>query len=84
MIYFIALFYFAFCFLIAYKIGRYKAIGFWASLLISIFLSPFIGFIIAENSRLGNAKGCQWCGNKYNEAEYCGLCGKNENGNLRN
>ena len=67
-------------FSIAWFIGRYKRIGFWGSLLLSILLTPFIGFLITSNSRLKNASGCNWCGNKDNEAEYCGLCGKNAAG----
>jgi hypothetical protein len=30
-----------------------------------------------------NPKGCKWCGNTKNEAKFCGLCGKNENGEQR-
>ena len=83
MTYFLILLYLGFCFLIAHKIGRYKTIGFWPTLILSAILSPVIGFIIAESSRLKNAQGCKWCGNKYNEAEYCGLCGKNDKGDIR-
>jgi len=42
-----------------------------------------MGYFIAESSRQINARGCNWCGNKYNEAEYCGLCGKNDKGKNR-
>lgn len=83
MVYIIALFYLGISYLIAAKIGKYKAIGFWITFSLCLVISPFLGYLIAENSRLINARGCRWCGNNYNEAEYCGLCGKNENGEIR-
>lgn len=70
-------------YLVADKIGRNKSIGFNASFLICIFLTPFAGYLITEGSAMKNAPGCTWCGNKENEAEYCGLCGKNKLGDLR-
>ena len=62
--------------------GRKKATGFIGTLLL-ILLIPFIGFWIVELLSNKKAKGCNWCGNKYNEAEYCGLCCKNEIGEIR-
>ncbi len=62
--------------------GRKKATGFIGTLLL-ILLIPFIGYWIVELLSNKKAKGCNWCGNKYNEAEYCGLCGKNEIGEIR-
>ncbi|UEG50044.1 hypothetical protein LK994_00965 [Ferruginibacter lapsinanis] len=59
-----------------------KATGFIGTLLL-ILLIPFIGYWIVELLSNKKAKGCNWCGNKYNEAEYCGLCGKNEAGETR-
>jgi hypothetical protein len=44
---------------------------------------PFAGFWVVEILSNKKAKGCDWFGNKYNEAEYCGLCGKNESGEIR-
>lgn len=83
MIYISIFIYFGLSYLIATKIGTLKKIGFANSLLLCILLSPFIGFLIAEGSALKNPRGCNWCGNKENEAEYCGICGKNEAGNLK-
>ena len=83
MVYFFILLYIGLCFLIAYKIGGYKTIGFWTTFILSLVLSPIVGYWFAESSRLKNAVGCKWCGNKYNEAEYCGLCGKNATGEIR-
>ncbi len=77
------LFYLFFGFLIALKIGKYKKIGFLKSLLVCILLSPFFGLLITENSALKNPKGCNWCGNNFNESIYCGVCGKDINGNSK-
>jgi Na+-driven multidrug efflux pump len=70
-------------FLVAHLIGRNKKIGFTNSLIICLLTSPFIGFLITEGGAAKNPRGCNWCGNKENEAEYCGLCNKNENGEIR-
>ncbi len=70
-------------YLIADKIGRYKTVGFWGSFLLCLALSPFLGYLISEMVRQENPKGCKWCGNKYNEAEYCGICGKNDAGEIK-
>jgi UPF0716 family protein affecting phage T7 exclusion len=63
--------------------GIGRRIGFWKTFLWCLLLTPFIGLFIAMNSGRLNARGCKHCGNEYNEAEYCGICGKNEEGNLR-
>jgi hypothetical protein len=83
MIYIFFIVYFSVSFLIADKIGRNKKLGFVMTLLICIFLSPFIGFLISENSALKFPIGCNWCGNNDNEARYCGICGKDINGELK-
>jgi 4-amino-4-deoxy-L-arabinose transferase-like glycosyltransferase len=79
---FIGVVYFLLCFLYAWNEGRKKKTGFIGSLLL-VFLLPFAGFWVVEIVSRKKAKGCEWCGNKYNEAEYCGLCGKNEAGEIR-
>jgi hypothetical protein len=71
------------CYLIADKIGRYKKIGFTTTLVVSLLLSPFVGLLLAEGGAQSNPKGCNWCGNQENEAKFCGLCGKDEEGSLR-
>jgi len=68
---------------VAWFIGRHRKIGFWGSLLFSIILTPFIGFIITIASAVKNPVGCTWCGNEDNEVEYCGLCGKNRDGEIK-
>ena len=77
-----ALIYISICILYAGFEGRKKATGFIGSLLILLVL-PFIGYWIIELLSNRKAKGCAWCGNKYNEAVYCGMCGKNDNGDIR-
>lgn len=64
------------------KIGRFKKIGFAKTLLISFLFSPIVGYVFAEGSALKNPRGCNWCGNKDNEVEFCGLCGKNGIGEI--
>ncbi len=83
MIYFGILIYLGISYLVADKIGRQKKIGFIKTFIICIVVSPFIGYLIAEGGGQNNPKGCKWCGNKENEALFCGLCGKNDNGDLR-
>ncbi|MCG9910990.1 MAG: hypothetical protein MH137_06780 [Flavobacteriales bacterium] len=70
-------------FLMAHQESKKRKISFWKAILFCVLLSPIIGFFIISNYPLRNAPGCQWCGNSENEAEYCGICGKNEEGNLR-
>jgi RsiW-degrading membrane proteinase PrsW (M82 family) len=68
--------------LYCYQRGQQKKAGFIKVLLIMLFCTPFIGYWIVE--ALPNHKmPCTWCGNKNNEAEYCGLCGKNQMGELK-
>lgn len=69
--------------LYAYYEGSKRKPGFWGCLVIMIIFTPFFGYFIIESFSQKKAKGCKWCGNKYNEAEHCGLCGKNEDGVLR-
>ena len=72
--------YYVIAFLFAWHEGRRRTIGFIPALLFA-FLIPLFGIFIIESFRLKTA-GCKWCGNKYNEAKYCGVCGKNEAGEL--
>ena len=81
---FIAIFiYLGLSYLVADKIGKAKKIGFTKSFIVCVLASPFIGYLIAEGSALANPRGCKWCNNLENEAEYCGICKKNEAGDLR-
>lgn len=71
--------YIIFALLVA-PIGKNRRIGFWKTFMWSLILSPFIGIFIAMSSGKLDAKGCNHCGNDQNEAEFCGLCKKNEQG----
>jgi hypothetical protein len=61
--------------------GRQKRIGLLGVVLIMIFCTPFFGFFIVE-SLANHKRPCSWCGNAENEADHCGLCGKNEQGGI--
>ncbi|MES2849257.1 MAG: hypothetical protein V4685_09380 [Bacteroidota bacterium] len=78
----LAVIYIPLCFLYAWFEGSKKATGFIGTLLL-VLLLPFISYWIVESLSNKKAKGCAWCGNKYNEAAYCGLCGRNEAGEIR-
>ncbi len=57
--------------------------GYLRAFFTALFLSPLIGIILVVGSASKNPKGCMHCGNKENEAEFCGLCYKNEEGYTR-
>lgn len=63
--------------------SKIRKIGFAPAVLICIILTPLIGYLVVSGRPLRNPKGCKWCGNTQNEAEFCGICGKNEEGNPR-
>ena len=69
--------------LYAYFEGSKRKPGFMGCLLIMLVFTPFFGYFIIESFSQKNARGCKWCGNKYNEVEFCGICGKNETGEIR-
>lgn len=60
-----------------------RKINFIVALLVSLVITPFFAYFVFGLLPARNRKGCNWCGNTKNEAEYCGLCGKNEQGDLR-
>jgi hypothetical protein len=70
-----------FC-LYCYQRGKQKKAGILTVILIMIFATPFIGYFIVE-ALPNHKRPCQYCDNKYNEAEYCGVCGKNEEGMVK-
>lgn len=63
--------------------SKKRKIHFLVALLICIVLSPLLGYFIISSFALRETRGCKWCGNTDNEAEFCGLCGKNEDGKNR-
>lgn len=69
--------------LMCYQESKKRKINFFIAILICILVSPLFGYFIISNFKLRNQLGCDWCGNKYNEAEFCGLCNKNKAGEIR-
>jgi hypothetical protein len=62
--------------------GQKKRIGFWPAFMLSIIITPLLAWFIVNNSAAENPIGCKHCGNTYNEVEFCGICGKNEAGEI--
>ncbi len=60
--------------------GMNRKGGFLRAFLISLILSPLAGIFLTVGGGQKNPIGCRHCGNAENEAEYCGVCGKNEEG----
>ena len=54
--------------------------GFLKAFLLSLILSPIIGLFLTIGGARKNPIGCSHCGNKYNEVEFCGICGENAAG----
>lgn len=63
--------------------SKKRKIGLIPSIAICILITPIFGYFIISNRPLRNPKGCIHCNNQFNEAEYCGVCGKNELGKLK-
>lgn len=62
--------------------SKIKAMPFWISFPLCFIISPFAVALIYSFMPMKNPIGCSHSGNTFNEAEYCGLCGKNELGNF--
>jgi hypothetical protein len=62
--------------------GQKKKIGFGPAFILSILVSPVVAWFLVSNSAENNPIGCKHCGNIYNEVEFCGICGKNEAGEI--
>jgi hypothetical protein len=60
--------------------GLNKKGGFWRAFIIGLLLTPIVSLILVSGSGSNNPRGCEHCGNKKNEALFCGLCKKNEEG----
>lgn len=69
--------------LMCYEQSKKRKINFFVALVICIITTPLIGYVIISTFKTRNPKGCKWCGNERNEAEYCGVCKKNEEGDLK-
>ncbi|MCP9768982.1 hypothetical protein EGI22_13765 [Lacihabitans sp. LS3-19] len=59
-----------------------RKINFFIAIPICLIISTFFGYFVISNFGLRNPKGCKWCNNIYNEAEFCGVCNKNEEGKI--
>jgi hypothetical protein len=57
--------------------SKRKPFPLWLSIPLCILITPFIIALIYSFLPLKNPIECPHCGNKHNEVEYCGLCGKN-------
>jgi TRAP-type uncharacterized transport system fused permease subunit len=66
--------------LMCWQESKHRKIHFLFALLLCIVLTPFIACYIITGRPMRRPIGCPYCGNEFNEAKYCGLCGKNENG----
>ena len=62
--------------------GLNRKMGFWGAFAWGFFLG-FLAFFIVLGAKRKNPIGCRHCGNADNEALYCGLCHKNDAGDLR-
>lgn len=68
--------------LTSWQESRNREIHFLVALIILILATPLFGYFIVSSFPLRNPMGCMWCGNKENEVEYCGVCGKNIEGDF--
>lgn len=57
--------------------GRQSRLGLIGSIIACILITPIGAVLLVWLLPKKNPIGCPHCGNKYNEAEYCGICGKN-------
>lgn len=73
----------AFTILMCWQESKRRKIHFLIALLLCLLFTPVIGYFLISSRPLRNPRGCKYCGNMQNEAEYCGVCGKNAAGELR-
>jgi hypothetical protein len=69
--------------LMCWQESKTRRINFIVAILACILLTPLFGYFFISGFPKRNAVGCKWCGNKYNEAEYCGVCNLNAAGEYR-
>jgi 4-amino-4-deoxy-L-arabinose transferase-like glycosyltransferase len=69
--------------LMCWQESKKRKIHFVIAIILCVFITPFFAYFIISTQGLRNPKGCNWCGNIKNEAEFCGLCGKNVEGVMR-
>ncbi|MEO6668845.1 MAG: hypothetical protein ABIN36_05185 [Ferruginibacter sp.] len=69
--------------LMCWQESKNRKINFILAICVCIIITPLFGYLFISSFPKRNARGCKWCGNSRNEAEYCGLCHKNEAGASR-
>ncbi len=69
--------------LMCYQESKRRKINFFGAFAICVVTTPLIGYFIVGAFPLRKPRGCAFCGNEKNEAEYCGLCGKDAQGRSR-
>lgn len=69
--------------LMCWQESKKRKIHFGLALFICILLTPLFGYFILSSRPLRHPRGCKHCGNSFNEANFCGICGKNEDGLTR-
>jgi hypothetical protein len=67
----------------AWQDGRKRTCGFLGALIICVLLTPLFGYFVVHMFPLKVPLGCSWCGNERNESEYCGVCDKNKEGQIK-
>ncbi len=66
--------------LMCWQESKTKIMPMWLGLLLCMLVTPFVCYLIYRFLPNKVKLSCIHCGNEYNEAEYCGLCGKNIEG----
>ncbi len=83
MIYLLLIPIFALTFLMCWQESKKRKIHFIVAVMVCILITPLFGYFFIISRPLRNPIGCKHCGNRFNEAEFCGICGKNSAGSLR-
>jgi RsiW-degrading membrane proteinase PrsW (M82 family) len=63
--------------LMCYQESKRKPISFLVAILLCFIITPIGVYLLYRFLPNKNPIGCMHCGNSKNEAEYCGICGKN-------
>lgn len=63
--------------------GKQSRLGIVGSILACVLFTPIGAILLVWLLPQKNPIGCPHCENKYNEAEYCGICGKNAAGDRK-
>lgn len=83
LLFLLGIFYIIISILMCIQESKTRKISLPVALVLCLLITPFFAYFIFGLMPARYPKGCKWCGNKKNEAAYCGLCGKNEAGETR-